>query len=295
MRVHVVRRVCAPLSLMARRVKSSIRMGSTLYALEQRSSARRDDLGDSRQLLCVYQKRHASKSSEALQQAPAQTDTLPNSAETVAENDDEEVESDDESTNESRAGFVEVYHGPFERAVRMTKILSVSSCGLTTFGAPLLAYSDPSTTAYAVAALIMTFGFGTTSALHFFIKPYVRVARFNYGSNADNAINSDDPVLEIEQFTLFARVRKNTIRASEASIPENIMRPMTTMYAKKNPIFINFDGFHDKQLLARFVKLPASDDKPEQEDEEPDSAEEEEVDAGSAMREIRDKKPHETR
>mmetsp|Transcript_10051 Transcript_10051/g.26853 ORF Transcript_10051/g.26853 Transcript_10051/m.26853 type:complete len:265 (+) Transcript_10051:1328-2122(+) len=158
-----------------------------------------------------------------------------------------------------RRGVVEVYQGPFQTAVRLTKILSVSSCGFTSVGAPLLACCEPSTTAYAVAALIMSFGLATTSALHFFIKPYVRVARFDYGDGggaSHSGSDDSDPALEIEQFSLFGRIRTSVIRASESSIPEHSIRPMTTMYAGGRAIFISFDQFEDKELLARFVQLP---------------------------------------
>jgi len=190
-------------------------------------------------------------------------------AEEVRTKDHDDL-ADEIDEDESKKGKQLVYEGPFQMAVRMTKVLSISSCILTSTGAPLLAYAEPSSTSYALAGLIMTFGLATTTLLNLAIKPYIRRAWFDYSSLSDPKV---DPALEIEQITLFGRLKKTVISASEIEVPESIMRPMTTFYVKNTPFFISYELFPDQELLAKFIELPypAQNEESDEEEEEPES------------------------
>ncbi len=77
------------------------------------------------------------------------------------------------------AGEAEVvYSGGFDRALRILKRVSVFSCACTVFGVPLLAVTSTNPRMSpvqrgALAFVVVSFGVGTTLALHVVVKPYV--------------------------------------------------------------------------------------------------------------------------
>ncbi|KAA8495348.1 hypothetical protein FVE85_1503 [Porphyridium purpureum] len=162
-----------------------------------------------------------------------------------AANEDEQAVLDPPEQSQHEPGPQVVYEGPFPGAVRGTKILSVSSCFLTTVGSPLLAIGEPSVRGFGLAIVFMLFGFGTTSALHYLVKPYVRRISFDYASQG-HAVN---PQFGVERLSFFGRSKWTTVRAAELEQPTKQLRPMCNLYAGKVPLFVEFDLFEDKQLL----------------------------------------------
>mmetsp|Transcript_21873 Transcript_21873/g.37708 ORF Transcript_21873/g.37708 Transcript_21873/m.37708 type:complete len:257 (+) Transcript_21873:1283-2053(+) len=170
----------------------------------------------------------------------------------IRKRDDEADQAKDPSEESSQASLVrkgrqQVYLGPIPGAVQITKILSLGSCCLTSFSAPLIAVAEPTLRGYGMAGLILLFGLGTTGALHFVTKTYIRSATFDYDKN------DSDPELEIERISFFGRRKTIRVHASQIVVPPLISRPMTTMYINEQPFFMQFDMFEDKELLYRLI------------------------------------------
>mmetsp|Transcript_6880 Transcript_6880/g.14166 ORF Transcript_6880/g.14166 Transcript_6880/m.14166 type:complete len:213 (-) Transcript_6880:346-984(-) len=152
-----------------------------------------------------------------------------------------------EVTDEGRDRVV--YEGAFGSSLRKVKSLSLVSCGMTCLGSPgLIFLGEGSPTAWAMGGLIMSFGVLTTSALHWFSKPYVLSIRGPW----KDSLGVEK--MEVEKLNFWARRQVFSLALSEIREPGDTARPLTTVRTiDRGALYIDTELFRDQQLLLRMM------------------------------------------
>eukprot|EP01135_Chromosphaera_perkinsii_P003168 Nk52_evm57s236 gene=Nk52_evmTU57s236 len=159
-------------------------------------------------------------------------------------------------------GLELLYTGDLGKAIRNLKLLSITSCGATLLGAPLLLLSD-SIKAEAksgkkkanasdggnifkkgiLTAVVIVFGVGSTALVNWGTKPYI-IRLF-----ADRS----SKVFIAENMTLFGKIQRTEFKLSDVERNIKITRPFVNFRAKGRNYFVHKETFSDKALLHALV------------------------------------------
>lgn len=135
--------------------------------------------------------------------------------------------------------MTEPYVGRLGSVIRGVKMMSVSSCLVTSGAAPLLVMTqaNPSPVVLATAATFAVFGVFTTSLVTWTTSPYVISMRFDAAAKR----------FSIDTFTLTGRTRTTLIdesqieKKSQSQRVQSSMRPFVTFGADKRLFFVHAD------------------------------------------------------
>ena len=138
-----------------------------------------------------------------------------------------------------------VYVAPFSRAVRVLKLVSITTFLLTITSAPLIVMmgneAAPLAGRIAMSSVVTLFGCMTTILLTWFTKCYIATMYFN---------KSSEQVL-VECYNIFAQKRQFQFHISDCKPPSNYT--MSSFNAKGRNYFLHMEVFEDRELLTKLV------------------------------------------
>ncbi|KAK3233072.1 hypothetical protein CYMTET_56610 [Cymbomonas tetramitiformis] len=139
-----------------------------------------------------------------------------------------------------------VYDGPLAATVQRVKVLSVASCLLTTFGAPIIITLSRPELSFAMQAMtastLAMFGLCTTGLLQWFISPYVLTVR-----------SRDAASVEVDRLTMFARRTTDIVQLEDVRYPETY-RPLASFQVKGRVYFIDERAWTDKEQFQELLE-----------------------------------------
>lgn len=138
-----------------------------------------------------------------------------------------------------------VYIAPFFRAVRVLKLVSITTFFLTITSSPLIVMmgSDAAPLAgrIAMSSVVTLFGCTTTFLLTWFTKCYITKMYFSKTSGE----------ILVECYNIFVRKRQFRFHVSECKPPSNYT--MSSFNAKGRNYFLHMEVFEDRELLTKLV------------------------------------------
>ena len=138
-----------------------------------------------------------------------------------------------------------VYIAPFTKAVRVLKLVSITTFFLTITSSPLIILmgSDAAPLAgrVAMSSVVTLFGCTTTFLLIWFTKCYITKMYFDKTSE----------LVLVERYNIFARMRQFQFHVSECKSPSNYT--MSSFNAKGRNYFLHMEIFEDRELLTKLV------------------------------------------
>lgn len=139
-----------------------------------------------------------------------------------------------------------VYRGPVSGAVRAVKIFSLSTCGATVIGLPvLLLFGKLSMVGKLTLACVLgPVGIGTTLLLHLFVRGYVTSMWYNQTGD----------VVRVYTLSLLASTVMSEFKVEEVDSVEHV-NVLSSFTVNGKGFFIQPEVFSDTKLLERLLRL----------------------------------------
>jgi len=140
------------------------------------------------------------------------------------------------------------YEGTWNSSVKRVKLLSLTSCLLTSVGAPIVALLGGEKVGLqaAMACTVVIFGVTTTGMLHWFTGPYVHKLWHD----------ADRGEVTLETLSVFAKPECTRFALTDVQIPTTI-HPLASFSVGDRVFYVDEELFADKALLAKLC--PQSD------------------------------------
>ena len=139
-----------------------------------------------------------------------------------------------------------VYRGPISGAVRAIKVFSLSTCGATITGLPVLIFLGKLSVVgkLALACVLGPVGLGTTFLLHLFVRGYVTSMWYN----------RTDDVVRVYTLSLLASNVVSEFRLEEVDSVEHVS-VLSSFTVNGRGFFIHPEVVNDAKLLEKLLRL----------------------------------------